>query len=89
MEALLWLVAHGADTDILVDAHPHIGTNKLPAIITKMRETIISAGGEVRFNTKLVDIKSENGAVQGATLMDVETGSPYLRMRANRTSYGT
>ena len=75
MEALLWLVAHGADTDILVDAHPHIGTNKLPAIITKMRETIISAGGEVRFNTKLVDIKSENGAVQGATLMDVETGS--------------
>ena len=74
MEALLWLVAHGADTDILVDAHPHIGTNKLPAIITKMRETIISAGGEVRFNTKLVDIKSGNEPFR-ATLMDVETGA--------------
>ena len=48
MEALLWLVAHGADPDILVDAHPHIGTNRLPAIITKMRESIENAGGEVK-----------------------------------------
>lgn len=75
MEALLWLVAHGADPDILVDAHPHIGTNRLPAIISKMRESIQNAGGEVRFNTKLTDFNSKGGAVSGATLVNVETGS--------------
>ncbi|MBM56011.1 MAG: FAD-binding protein [Euryarchaeota archaeon] len=74
MEALLWLVDHGADTDILVDAHPHIGTNRLPAIISKMRETIEGSGGEVRFNTKLVDIESADGAVKSAVLEHVETG---------------
>ena len=75
MEALLWLVAHGADPDILVDAHPHIGTNRLPAIISKMRESIENAGGELRFNTKLTDFNSKDGAVSGATLVDVETGA--------------
>lgn len=74
MEALLWLVAHGADSDILVDAHPHIGTNRLPAIITKMRESIENAGGEVRFGIKLTDIKIDEGEVQGATLEDVMSG---------------
>lgn len=74
MEALLWLVAHGADSDILVDAHPHIGTNILPNIITKIRESIENAGGEVRFGIKLTDIKIKEGAVQGATLQDVESG---------------
>ena len=75
MEALLWLVAHGADPDILVDAHPHIGTNRLPVIISKMRESIENAGGEVRFNTKLTDFNSKGGAVSGATLVNVETGA--------------
>lgn len=75
LEALLWLVAHGANPDIIIDAHPHIGTNHLPAIITKMRESIENAGGEVRFNTKLTDIHSSSGAVTGATLVDVETGN--------------
>lgn len=49
------LVAHGASPDILVDAHPHIGTNKLPQLIEEMRKTIFNKGGEVVFNTKLVD----------------------------------
>ena len=75
MEALLWLVAHGADPDILVDAHPHIGTNRLPAIISKMRESIENAGGEVRFDTKLTDIHSIGGKVTGATVTNVETGA--------------
>ena len=75
MESLLWLVAHGADPDILVDAHPHIGTNRLPVIISKMRESIENAGGEVRFNTKLIDFYSKGGAVSGATLLNVETGA--------------
>ncbi|MFN3802937.1 NAD(P)/FAD-dependent oxidoreductase, partial [Belliella pelovolcani] len=43
-------VAHGATEEILVDAHPHIGTNKLPKIVTELRESIIQAGGEVLFN---------------------------------------
>ncbi|MFC5282500.1 NAD(P)/FAD-dependent oxidoreductase [Pedobacter alpinus] len=54
------LVAHGATEDILVDARPHIGTNKLPQIITAIRETILNAGGEVHFNTKLIDIDLKN-----------------------------
>ena len=48
-------VAHGASADILVDARPHIGTNKLPQIITAIRETIQNAGGEIHFNTKVVE----------------------------------
>lgn len=46
---------HGADQDILVNAHPHIGTNKLPGIIENIRETILEAGGEIHFNSKLTD----------------------------------
>lgn len=49
-------VYHGADEVILVDAHPHIGTNKLPKIISNMRETILKHGGELYFGSKLVDI---------------------------------
>src|SRR5690606_15514398 len=47
------LVAFGASEDILIDAHPHIGTNKLPKIITAMREAIVNAGGEVHFNSRV------------------------------------
>lgn len=50
-------VDHGATEDILIDARPHIGTNKLPQIIESIRETILNAGGEIHFDTKLVDIK--------------------------------
>ncbi len=49
-------VFHGADKTILVDAHPHIGTNKLPKIIETIRETILNFGGEIHFNAKLVDV---------------------------------
>ncbi|HMC97506.1 MAG TPA: FAD-dependent oxidoreductase, partial [Flavobacteriales bacterium] len=59
------LVAYGASPDILVDAHPHIGTNKLPGIITAMRQGIIAAGGEVRFNTRVTDLIVENSTVRG------------------------
>lgn len=52
-QALQIFVAHGATEDILVDARPHIGTNKLPQIITAMRETILNAGGEIHFDTKV------------------------------------
>ena len=59
------LVAFGASPDILVDAHPHIGTNKLPEIITAMREAIIGAGGEVRFGTRVTDLLITEGRVRG------------------------
>jgi uncharacterized FAD-dependent dehydrogenase len=58
-------VQHGADEDIMVDARPHIGTNKLPHIITAIRETILEAGGEVLFDSKLTDLIIKDGSVQG------------------------
>lgn len=54
----------GADADILVDAHPHIGTNKLPQIIVAMREEIIAKGGEIHFESKLTDLKLSDDAIQ-------------------------
>ncbi|HTM97114.1 MAG TPA: NAD(P)/FAD-dependent oxidoreductase [Pedobacter sp.] len=61
-------VQHGADEDILIDARPHIGTNKLPQIISAIRETIESAGGEVRFDSKLTDFLIENGKIKGVVI---------------------
>lgn len=55
-EILEILVAHGASDDILIDAHPHIGSNKLPKIISAMRDTVQSYGGEVRFDHFVTDI---------------------------------
>lgn len=54
---------HGASSDILIDAHPHIGTDKLPVVIKAMRNTIINCGGEVHFNTRMTDIVIVNGEV--------------------------
>lgn len=62
---LEWFVHFGAPNDILIDAHPHIGTNILPHIIIAMREAILQAGGEVHFNSKMTDIKLENRKVVG------------------------
>jgi uncharacterized FAD-dependent dehydrogenase len=60
VEKVLQLLVHfGADDAILVDAHPHIGTNKLPQIIEAIREKIIEYGGEIHFNSRLTDIKIE------------------------------
>lgn len=63
-EVLNTLIAFGADPDIAVDAHPHIGTNKLPKIITAMREFIIDSGGEVRFETKLTDLVYDSSGIR-------------------------
>lgn len=71
-KALKWFVHFGADKDILVDAHPHIGTNKLPQIIVSMRETIIEYGGEVHFSSKLTDLKIVKQAIKGIQINDNE-----------------
>ena len=67
------LVQHGATPDILVDAHPHIGTNKLPAVVQALRETIIAAGGEVRFGTRVTDLLLENNRLRGVVTATGET----------------
>lgn len=64
-QVLKIFVQHGAKEDILVDARPHIGTNKLPQIITAIRETIIEAGGEVQFDRKVTDLILSSGKIKG------------------------
>ncbi len=70
MKALKWFVHFGATEDILVDAHPHIGTNKLPQLIVAMRECIVEHGGEVHFNSKLTDLQISNGRINEITIND-------------------
>jgi uncharacterized protein len=60
-------VQFGADANILYEAHPHIGTNKLPQIITAMAQQIIDCGGEIHFETKLLDIAIKNNAIENIT----------------------
>ncbi len=66
-------VAHGATKDILVDARPHIGTNKLPQIITAIRETILNAGGEVIFDAKVTGLLVQFDKIEGVKLSSGET----------------
>ncbi|MFV8335219.1 NAD(P)/FAD-dependent oxidoreductase [Flavobacterium sp. RSP29] len=66
-------VAFGASEDILIEAHPHIGTNKLPQIIQDIREKIIECGGEVLFETRLTDILIKNNEVQGIVTQKGDT----------------
>jgi uncharacterized FAD-dependent dehydrogenase len=58
-------VAHGAKEDILFDAHPHIGTNKLPLLVSALRQSILDAGGEVLFNERVVDFVIEGNTMKG------------------------
>jgi uncharacterized FAD-dependent dehydrogenase len=64
------LVQHGASSEIRVNAHPHIGTNKLPKIIQAIRETIIKYGGEVMFDSRVTDIIIKNNSVDGVELQN-------------------
>ncbi len=61
---------HGASTNILADAHPHIGTDKLPRVIENMRNTIIQAGGEVHFQTKMTQLLVQSDRVVGVATAD-------------------
>ena len=65
---------HGASTSILADAHPHIGTDKLPRVIENMRNTIIKCGGEVHFQTKMTRLVVEGERVMGVEAVDLKTG---------------
>ena len=64
------LVGFGASPDILVEAHPHIGTNKLPQIIQDIREKIIECGGQVLFETRVTDFVIKNNEMQGVVIQN-------------------
>ena len=66
-DILRTFIANGASEDILVDAHPHIGSDKLPRIITAMRNTIIDAGGEFHFNKRITGLLVKNHKAIGVT----------------------
>ncbi len=66
---------HGANTNILADAHPHIGTDKLPRVIENMRNTILQCGGEVRFQTKMTRLVLEGDKVIGVEAVNLQTGA--------------
>ncbi len=59
------LVQHGAQPDILIDAHPHIGSNKLPGVVKNMRETILRCGGEIHFNSRVTNLIFQGNILQG------------------------
>ncbi|MFN1835670.1 FAD-dependent oxidoreductase [Balneola sp. MJW-20] len=68
-------VGFGAVREILVESHPHIGTNKLPRIIANMRTCILQNGGEIHFNTRITDLITESDRIKGVVAQD---GSKFL-----------
>lgn len=66
---------HGANTNILADAHPHIGTDKLPRVIENMRNTILQSGGEVHFQTKMTSFIIDGDKVIGVEAVNLQTGA--------------
>jgi uncharacterized protein len=70
-KALRLLVEHGATPDILIEAHPHIGSNKLPNVVQNIRETILHYGGEVHFNCCVTDLILREGRLHGVVTQAV------------------
>lgn len=65
---------HGANTSILADAHPHIGTDKLPRVIENMRNQILQSGGKVHFETKMERLLFDGDTVVGVEAVELQTG---------------
>ena len=65
-------VQHGASEQILVDTHPHIGTNKLPMVVAEMRESILRSGGEIHFDSKVIDLLVEQNILKGVVTEDTK-----------------
>ncbi|GAB4245874.1 MAG: FAD-binding protein [Saprospiraceae bacterium] len=82
-KAMKLLVEHGAKADILVDAHPHIGSNKLPHIVANIRQTILEHGGEVHFDARVTDFILRNEVMEGVIVND------KLEFRANAVILAT
>ncbi len=75
------LVMHGSDESILVDAHPHIGTNKLPKVVESMRATILNAGGEIHFETRLKDFILKDNKIAGIIAEQNNSDAEFLSER--------
>jgi uncharacterized protein len=71
-KSLKLLVEHGAMSDILIDAHPHIGSNKLPQVVQNMRETILHYGGEVHFESYVTDFILRGSKILGVVVNEKE-----------------
>lgn len=82
-KALHLLAEHGAQSDILIDAHPHIGSNKLPKVVANIRQTILDRGGEIRFGHKLVGLEQGSGDLQALQI----TGPDGKTYRLTATAY--
>lgn len=65
------LVQHGANPDILIDTHPHIGSNKLPKIVQSIRKTILECGGEIHFNSRVTDFIIKQNKILGVVINDL------------------
>jgi len=66
------LAAHGAPENILYEAHPHVGTDKLPAAVAAIRREIVSLGGDVRFGTRLTGLVTDNGQLKAIRVRDAQ-----------------
>ncbi|MFI5148607.1 MAG: NAD(P)/FAD-dependent oxidoreductase [Bacteroidia bacterium] len=71
-------VAHGASEDILIDAHPHIGTNKLPDIIVSIRESLLACGAEIHFETRVTDLIIRDHHIEGVTAVKAGEEKEFL-----------
>ena len=72
------LVFHGATNQILVDAHPHIGTNKLPKVVQNIRETILKHGGEIHFESRVTDFTIKNNEIK---TIQLQNGNEFITER--------
>lgn len=88
-EILQLFVQHGASPDILVDSHPHIGSDKLPHVIKNIRQTIINAGGEVRFRTKVEKILISEGKVSGVIANSSEINAKAVILATGHSAHDT
>ena len=78
---------HGATNQILVDAHPHIGTNKLPKVVKNIRETILKYGGEIHFETRVTDFTIKQGAIKAITLQNNQSIKLPIFLQNNFEDY--
>ncbi len=76
------LAEHGAQSDILIDAHPHIGSNKLPKVVANMRETILKCGGEIRFGHRMVDLERDKADLRALIIQGPEGAAYRLEAEA-------
>jgi hypothetical protein len=76
------LAEHGAQSDILIDAHPHIGSNKLPKVVANMRATILRCGGEIRFGHRMTELERDDKDIQALIIRDAEGETYRLEAKA-------